>query len=78
MELQQLNETTNAAVTQLQYENKQLSRDINDLDKQLQDVSIEKTNLIHGQEKELVNDAHIIYSRVQRLKHFLLQLLQTH
>ena len=62
LELQQLNETTNNAVTQLQQENKLLSRDINDLDKQLHDVSVEKTNLIHGQEKEMVDDLWNYYS----------------
>lgn len=56
MELQQLNETTNNAVAQLQEENKTLSRDINDLDKQLHDVANEKTILMHGVEKERVKN----------------------
>lgn len=41
-------------MTQLQEENKNLSRDINDLDKQLHDVANEKTVLMHGVEKERV------------------------
>lgn len=54
MELHQVNEATSLAVSQLQTENKQLAKDINDLDKQLQGASNEKTELIQSFQKEKV------------------------
>ncbi|XP_046437712.1 paramyosin-like isoform X1 [Daphnia pulex] len=64
MELQQLNESTNNAVAQLQEENKTLSRDINDLDKQLHDVANEKTLLLHGVEKERLEKKATLQSKL--------------
>ena len=71
VELQQLQESTNAVIAALQSESKKLAQEMNQMARELQEASTEKAELVASTEQEKVLESLLAYPSINLFIYFL-------